>query len=125
MPSVPLISCPDTPAGFKPLTVNHETGIKRYYQEIDGGKRIRVIATQSVDKVLDANQKDKFDPRGRMGRDDSAIGFLAARVPTMLAEQWRYTESGELLDREDYDKAITRNLNSSDFSKLRVGEFNL
>lgn len=125
MASVPLLSSEGAPAGFKPLTINTETGIRRYYQDLEDG-RIRIIAVQSVQEILDSNQRRAWDAKGSFVNNDSGgFGELAARVPVMLAERWDHHECGEKLDPDDAGKVWDKNLNSSEFEKLRIARFKL
>ena len=125
MPSVRLLSYRDAPAGFHPLDINTETGIRRFYQWDDEADEVRIVSVQDVDAVLDANAAQRYDARGRLHKADGAIGVRFASVPSVLANRWRFHDDGSLLDPDDADAALVRKLNSAEFAKCRVAEFQL
>lgn len=111
------------PPNMHPLTIDDVTGIRTYYEDLPGDE-VRLVTVQPVDEILEANAQDRYDARGTFTKRGK-WGALAARVPVHMLHQWRHHENGEVLDPDDAARALRRNLNDGDFSKLRVGEFQL
>jgi len=124
MPSVPLLFKDNyCPAGFEPLSINQETGIRRYYRHLGDGN-VHLIAVQPADEIIKQNDAERYNARGTFTAKGK-WGYKAASIPTMLYENWKRHEDGSLLDDDDFAKVKKRNLNSNEFYKLRVGEAQL
>lgn len=121
MSSVPLLVrdrfCP---VGCEPLTIDPVTGIRRYYQDL-GDDKVRIVEVQPVEDILRANAQDRYNAKGTMTQK-GRWGYQAARVPTSMMFGWKYHADGTRLDPDEEAKVLRRNLNSSDYSKLRIGE---
>ena len=122
MPVVPLLVRDKLcPTGYEPLTIDTDTGIRRYCRMADGDM-VEIITVQPVQSILDQNQNERYDAKGTFTKRGK-WGALAARIPTVLYHEMRYHEDGTRLEEEEFEKRITRMLNDGDYSKFRVAEF--